>query len=232
MSQLFARVVRQAIATFDRKNVASFNKNFSVLKQLVDQLTPCDINLNMDLTTDEAFSRVGKAPVTYVNLMEDEEFEFSVFILRSGFTMPLHDHPVMHGILKVMSGSAMIESFTKEEATGSAGQQLLYDPDAVRIEVVQDEPRLCTNNDESVVLTPTKRNYHEITAVGGVAAFFDILSPPYDSNIPFYGRRKCSYYRVIPRNGESGKRTLERIPPPRDFYCDRGNYEPPDFLRA
>ena len=41
------------------------------------------------------------APVTYVQLYEDKDVTIGVFILKRGTKIPLHDHPDMHGILKV-----------------------------------------------------------------------------------------------------------------------------------
>lgn len=40
-------------------------------------------------------------PVTYMHICETEVFSMGVFLLRSGASIPLHDHPGMNGMLKV-----------------------------------------------------------------------------------------------------------------------------------
>lgn len=73
-------------------------------------------------------------------------------------------------------------------------------------------------------LTPNDNNFHEIQAVEGNAAFFDVLSPPYDEEI-----RKCSFYRRVLSNvGGVDKLFLERIPAPYSYYCDNLPFELPE----
>jgi cysteamine dioxygenase len=85
---------------------------------------------------------------------------------------------------------------------------------------------------EAATLTPTHSNYHEITAVNGPAAFFDILSPPYDFDHPVFGKRRCHFYQKLTTNtpAGAGQVLLQRIPSPDDYYCDTAPYYKPDFL--
>lgn len=225
MSTLFAKVVKQSLTTFDRKNVSALKANLKVLKQLVDQLTPRDLNLDTDLMSEEAFRCQDKAPCTFVSVFEHEDVSMSVFILRPGYTMPLHDHPVMHGILRSLSGTLLIKSYTNSNSDGE-----IYRRTAKEVSVKAEQPKLVGNTTECATLTPTESNYHEISAVNGVAAFFDILSPPYDANIPIYGRRRCNFYRKLAQHNTTDF-ILERIPTPITYYCDSAVYAPPDFLR-
>lgn len=76
-------------------------------------------------------------------------------------------------------------------------------------------------------LTPNESNFHEIQAVDGNAAFFDVLSPPYDDEVG--GTRKCSFYRRV--SGDIGgveKIFLEKIPAPYSYYCDLGLFDLPE----
>lgn len=225
MSSLFAKLLKQAFVTFDRQNVSTFPTNFNVLKQMVDQLTVKDINLELDLISEETFSQPNKAPCTFVHIFQNDDVAMSVFILRGDYTMPLHDHPMMHGILKTLSGTLCIQSYSK-----IPGDRAVYVRGAHEIDVKPEPVKICTNSSESAILTPSERNYHEITAIGGVAAFFDILSPPYDSDMPIYGRRRCSFYRKQTQDDSNSNIKLERIPSPLSYYCDTGDYEPPEFL--
>lgn len=42
-------------------------------------------------------------PVTYMHICETEVFSMGVFLLRTGASIPLHDHPGMNGMLKVFT---------------------------------------------------------------------------------------------------------------------------------
>lgn len=207
MTSLFFRILKQARRTFDKHSVESFKSEFTVLKQLIDQLTLEDLSLNPELVTRSAFHHIDKAPCKFIHIFEDEIFTMSVFILDGDYTMPLHDHPMMHGILKGIAGKLRIHSYTAVEVVDSILPRKIN----VRAEPVKD----ISSSAQSAILTHKVSNYHEITAVGGPAAFFDVLSPPYDSAV--YGKRTCSFYRKI----EQGEIIiLERIPTPTHYFCD------------
>lgn len=188
MSALFARVVKQALITFERENYASFKSNFNVLKQLVDQLTSTDLNIPSELFGSNSFQQTSVAPVKYIEIFEHKTFTMSVFIVANKYTMPLHDHPG-HGLLRVLSGTARIQSYTLENPLQNAPHIL---------SAIEEAPIEFTAKNGCSVLTPTHRNLHEITAAGtSAAAFFDILSPPYESDLSIYGPKKCLFYRKV-----------------------------------
>ncbi|XP_073838006.1 2-aminoethanethiol dioxygenase [Musca autumnalis] len=239
MSSHFGNILRQALKTFDRKNQSSFINNLGVLKQLTDQLSKRDILIHEELLRDSVYRIQGRAPCTYMHIFENESVSMSVFIMRGGYTMPLHDHPCMHGLLKVIHGNLRIQTYTPEVNTGSDSMQFDMTKEK-EVEVIQDEPIMVTSDMGCTLLTPTDRNYHEITAVGGVAAFFDILAPPYDADVPGIGPRKCTFYKAIQtsfleeqskcneetsddsicRKYSKNRLKLERIPAPVSYYCD------------
>lgn len=245
MSALFARVVKQALITFKRENYAAFKSNFNMLKQLVDQLTSNDLNISPDLFDSNSFQQTsGHAPVKYIEIFEHKTFTMSVFIVANKYTMPLHDHPGS-GLLRVISGTVRIQSYTLEHPLQNTPHIL---------SAIEEAPIEFTVKNGCSVLTPTHRNLHEITATGtSAAAFFDILSPPYESNISLYGPKKCLFYRKIPfkptTDTTDHQRTnnhsdhaeeasskskhyayLQQIRVPNSYYCDNIYYSPPDFL--
>ena len=54
-----------------------------------------------------------EAPCTYIKIHEDLDVSLGVFIIKPGFKIPLHNHPKMHGLLKVVHGKVDISVYTK-----------------------------------------------------------------------------------------------------------------------
>lgn len=227
MSQLFMKIVKEALKTFDRSNRASFTSNLESLKNLTSELTLDDIGLNFLLlkeqisrTCDEKTPNSPSSPCTYVHIFQNDFLSLSVFILRKDYQMPLHDHPNMYGILKPLSGQLLIQSFSRQYNAET-------DPeDLNNIAVIVEEPLIVNEKSECIMLTPMERNFHEIKALGEVGAFFDILSPPYESEE--YGKRECNFFGKSLVN--PGKMFLKVIPAPSSYHCNQGEYERPDFL--
>lgn len=223
MSSHFIRILKQALKTFESANQSTMSINLAALKQLTDQLIYRDLHIKKEeLFNDENYQSPDRAPCTFMHIFENDSVSMSVFIMRSGYTMPLHDHPCMHGLLKVLHGQLKIQSYTKKMSANDPKQNLR------EVVVSEENWKICTPNTECAVLTPRERNYHEITAVGGVAAFFDILAPP-------YGSRRCTFYEVVPDSlittfertkdglsAEDGQKSLilRRIPAPTSYYCE------------
>lgn len=230
MSSHFGNILRQALKTFDRKNQNSLKNNLLILKHLTDQLSKRDILIDEEkLLKDSLYRTPGHAPCTYMHIFEDETVSMSVFIMRGGYTMPLHDHPCMHGLLKVIHGKLKIQTYTQDINSSSDAWNETA-PHIKEVDVIQEEPVTVTSDMGCSLLTPTERNYHEITAVGGVAAFFDILAPPYDADVPGLGPRSCTFYEtiqpdILEKSGECNtdckpKLKLRRTPAPVSYYCD------------
>lgn len=130
--------------------------------------------------------------------------------------MPLHDHPKMIGMLKVISGRLKIQSYTR-----------IYSETSDELIVTPEEPKICDKDTESSILDEHICNYHEITAIGGPAAFFDILSPPYsDYADESETARHCHFYRkIMVENNHPKKIKLEKINCPDHYFCDSIVYQ-------
>ncbi|BES96220.1 Protein of unknown function (DUF1637) [Nesidiocoris tenuis] len=153
----------------------------------MSKITKEEVGLDDSLTKD-----TRSAPVTYVNILQHEDVTISMFVLRHKSSLPLHDHPLMHGVIKVVSGILEIQNYSFVE-----------DPsDIVRHRIVcarKEIPKTVGVNDSPVILTPTNGNIHEITCTGhDGAAFVDVLAPPYGSVLPNLGPRPCFYYFEVP----------------------------------
>lgn len=184
-------------------------------------------------------------PVTYMHICETEEFSIGVFLLRSGASIPLHDHPGMKGMLKVLYGRVNVRCFDKLEDSLSVGALMPpFSPPLSPMEktsVWRSALRSITEYSETsgpCLLTPLQDNLHQIDAVGGPTAFLDILAPPYNPD----DGRDCHYYRVLKTATEEGTtaRTqgpekteseeeawLLEVPQPEDFWCGGEPYPGP-----
>ncbi|GBL93263.1 2-aminoethanethiol dioxygenase [Araneus ventricosus] len=234
MSSIVELIAKQAQATFSRSiTEESFLENLTKLIKNVNKVRASDLKLNKDtlrtINSDNDDKRL--APVTYIEVAENKTFSMGIFLLRSGARIPLHDHPGMHGVLKVIQGTVKITSYSAVSKVPSDIKlpQDIYN----RVKGVQKERLIpvekhssgnVTEKDEPCVLKPKEGNFHEICAVGGTAAFLDILAPPYDMN-----ERDCHYYVPLEtsKTDSEVKCWLLRTTPPSDFWCESADYTGP-----
>ena len=146
------------------------------------------------------------APVAYMHITENEVFSMGMFILRPGSRIPLHGHPGMFGVIRVMQGSLRCRSFTPVSEERSSlqserergGTALMWRLAAAAPDLTIAEPHadklLVAADHAPCLLTPKMGNLHELTAVEGTVVFLDILSPPYDHDL---GTRECLFYREV-----------------------------------
>lgn len=139
--------------------------------------------------------------------------------------MPLHDHPRMLGILKALSGKVKIQSYTSLHQQQQSSHNIL---------VEMQEPIILDQNSPASQLDEVNHNFHEISALEGPAAFFDILSPPYsDFKDHRSDARHCQFYRKLMVENSSERKVLrlEQIECPAHYYCDQVDYVKPEFIQ-
>lgn len=222
------KVAKQALVTFLPRNVSRFVANFEKLRSMINTVTPVDINLDVPV----GCKNFG-APVSYINICESPYFTLGVFILKSDVCIPLHDHPGMHGICKVLYGSVSVKSYDNLASNGNLHNNVIASTDSTARRPMKfwfnGEEEFSASNDPCT-LTPTSGNFHSIEAHKGQAAFLDILAPPYVT-----GERDCTYFREC-RNDELNQdfsedsesvKWLVEIPQPQEFYCDSLLYQGP-----
>lgn len=128
MASKIERALRQALTTFSSVQ-ENFNDNFAILRQLVGELDAESVGLDPMLLRYDQYeilemyemhdndplleSRNRRpVPITFIKIFENDQLSASVFVLRDGAKIPLHNHPYMHGLLKVIHGKVKIQSFT------------------------------------------------------------------------------------------------------------------------
>eukprot|EP00850_Spirogloea_muscicola_P010041 SM000058S18471 [mRNA] locus=s58:62132:64034:- [translate_table: standard] len=189
-----------------------------------------------------AFPPRWAPPITYLHLHECDAFSMGIFCFPSSAAIPLHDHPGMTVLSKLLYGSMHIQSYdwnTKlvENAKGATNQRGTGSPRLA--ELVVDE--VLTAPCPTKVLYPSSGgNIHAFTALAPCAVL-DVLIPPYS---PTNGRH-CTYYKSVPappqpqislsskQNQEESQPHfgwLEEFQPPDDFVVRRGLYKGPQIV--
>jgi len=133
---------------------------------------------------------------TYLGIVENEEYSIAAFVLKPGAKIPLHDHPNMTVLSKVVRGSLRVTSFD----VGADGK-------ARRSESV------LSSDDGPAALFPSVNNVHEFRAGADGACVLDVIVPPYDDD----AGRACHYFEAVSLRG--GVFELREIPEPADFEC-------------
>ncbi|HEY0515382.1 MAG TPA: hypothetical protein VGH73_26030 [Thermoanaerobaculia bacterium] len=129
------------------------------------------------------------------NWIEEELFSVpgahaSLFLVPRGGVLPLHDHPDMTVLLRVVAGRFSIRSYDWAAEPPDA------DPPVSRL-ARQVADRVVTGADPVQVLLPGQGNLHRIEALEE-GAFVDVFSPYYSEA----DGRPCTYYRE--KGGEKG----------------------------
>uniref|UniRef100_M4B003 2-aminoethanethiol (cysteamine) dioxygenase b n=2 Tax=Xiphophorus TaxID=8082 RepID=M4B003_XIPMA len=243
MTSIVQRIARQALVTFrnppglGEESGKSFVENHGKLKSLMTEVRAADLKLVPRRAEDSAPRpnpyHHGVPPVTYMHICETDQFSMGVFLLKSGASIPLHDHPGMHGVLKVLYGKVRISCFDRLERHGGGTQAAPPLPPAqmgaLRRSVLRSSAEY-TEESGPCVLSPERDNLHQIDAVDGPTAFMDILAPPYDPD----DGRDCHYYQVLTNsepNSADGKEKevwLMEISQPPHFWCGGEPYPGPE----
>ncbi|XP_028287648.1 2-aminoethanethiol (cysteamine) dioxygenase a [Parambassis ranga] len=253
---LIQKIAKQAYITFkDLKSSANGDNKIVAEKlgeliSLVTSIRAADLKIAPKKTKASAgVAGVQSAPVTYMHICETEVCSMGVFLLRPGASIPLHDHPGMNGMLKVLYGKVSVRCFDKlDNNLTLSTMPPHFDPPVAPLQMSSVWRAMLRSVAEysevsgPCLLTPLRDNLHQIDAVDGPAAFLDILAPPYD---PDEGR-DCHYYKVLQTVGtreeteskgskeEEGEKKekeeeawLLEIPQPENFWCGGEPYPGP-----
>lgn len=138
-----------------------------------------------------------------MSIYSSKKFDISLFIVPAGLAMPLHDHPNMAVLSKLLLGSALCTSYTKLQpmSTPASHPVKLEHTDNASIPIdgpfFKRDVKIKDADSDAWYLTPTDGNIHAIHALKAdppsdktpPVVMLDVLLPPYDSLT-----RPCRFY--------------------------------------
>uniref|UniRef100_A0A0D9XEP7 cysteine dioxygenase n=1 Tax=Leersia perrieri TaxID=77586 RepID=A0A0D9XEP7_9ORYZ len=162
-----------------------------------------------------AFTRI-----TYVHIYECDDFSIGVFCFPAGATLPLHDHPQMVVLSKLLYGSMRVKSYDWVNAPPCPGPRKSGLARVVAVDEVREAP--CK---ASVLFPRSGGNIHSLTAVTP-CALLDVLAPPYAEDLG----RPSTYFSDIAIPSLPGFAVLEEAELPDGFRVAGAPYVGPELM--
>lgn len=235
-SSLILSIIKQAKQTFANilaTNDLNSDENDQIdsLKRSMNKLTKYDLNFTLfdhfqhsssTLNSIEQKNldrfRHSSAPVFYMKLYEDSIISVGIFIIKSHHRIPLHDHPHMFGLIKVLDGQGHLNAYN-----------IQFEKNPNELICTKHVSTNINSQSDTAVIYPNKSNIHEIYASQSEhCAFLDILSPPYSNE------NDCTCYIATPIDSSTtesneNKYILKRIYDD-EYYTESLQYTGPTIL--
>ncbi|KAK9831320.1 hypothetical protein WJX81_002037 [Elliptochloris bilobata] len=159
--------------------------------------------------------RQRRLVIEYLHVHEDADLSLGVFCLPRGASLPLHNHPGMTVLSRVLYGDMHVRAFDwAEPAPGG-------DPWAPRRATLVADRVMHAGEEPALLQASSGGNMHAFTAASSCAVL-DLLAPPYDTNDP---DKDCTYYRELPDSGgQPGTVLLQAHEPLNQDKIVRGPY--------
>ncbi|XP_057816229.1 plant cysteine oxidase 4 isoform X1 [Cryptomeria japonica] len=191
------------------------------------------------------------SPITYLHIHECENFSIGIFCMPVSSVIPLHNHPGMTVLSKLLYGSVHAKAYDwidpSEVSDSSKGLSKAYNScwwDCMafvediffgfqsKLAKLVKDCEMSAPCDTTILYPTYGGNIHSFRALSP-CALLDVLAPPYSTE----EGRHCTYYRKSFRKVPSGLQVeginipghqlawLEEYQPPEDFVVQRGLYK-------
>ncbi|TKY62866.1 Plant cysteine oxidase 2 [Spatholobus suberectus] len=178
--------------TFKGPGTVPSPQDVQTLRHILDNMKPEDVGLSRDLPFFKPGNIVKENQrVTYATVYKCDNFSLCIFFIPEGGVIPLHNHPGMTVLSKLLLGLMHIKSY--DWVDPEASDNLLQQPSKLKLAKLKTDKVFTAPCDASVLYPTTGGNIHEFTAMTPCAVL-DVIGPPYSKE----DGRDCSYYRDHP----------------------------------
>lgn len=159
--------------------------------------------------------------VHYWKLWESDSIDLGIFFMPPNSKIPLHNHPGMSVVTRVLYGAATVTSYDimseSEVQRLEAGSEIVYQDATFSADAVNPEKGSVSwarvsrqgkfGPETTTWLDPRRFNLHNIQASSDIGcAMLDIMVPPYDN-----ANRDCHHFRILEQKVVHNERLFKML---------------------
>ncbi|KAG6611685.1 uncharacterized protein IUM83_17173 [Phytophthora cinnamomi] len=159
--------------------------------------------------------------VHYWKLWESDTIDIGIFFMPPNSTIPLHNHPGMSVVTRVLYGAAKVTSYDivsdAEIQTLEAGDEIAYEDATFTADAINPADGSVSwarvsregqfGPETTTWLDPRRFNLHNIQASSDIGcAMLDIMVPPYDN-----ANRDCHHFKILGENIVRNERIVKML---------------------